>query len=161
MVTQDQVRKLLDYDQDTGVFTWRSFRNGRAVESAIAGCKGSGYVHIKIYGRSYLAHRLAWLYVHGEFPDCLIDHIDSDRSNNRISNLRKATFIGNGQNRKFKQSNNLSGFLGVYKANDSSKWKAQIRVNKKQVFLGSYDSPQEAHEAYLQAKRELHSFGMI
>ena len=161
MLTQEQLKKLLRYDKDTGVFHWIEFRNGRAVSESVAGSFGGGYVHIKVNKKSYLAHRLAWLYVHGQWPKKSIDHKDMNRSNNCISNLREATEVQNGQNRRSPQSNNSSGLLGVFRLKNRKNWRAQIRVNCKQIYLGVFPTAQEAHEAYVKAKREMHPFGML
>jgi len=161
MITQEQLKQVLHYDQETGFFTWRSFRNGRAVAGSLAGSLANGYLQIRLFGKSYLAHRLAWLYVHSKWPVGSLDHIDTDGFNNRISNLREATDSENGQNRQRPQVNNESGFLGVFQLKGRKNWRAQIRINRRQIYLGVFKTATEAHEAYVAAKRELHPFGML
>lgn len=161
MITQELLKELLEYNSETGIFTWKKFQNGRAVSGSVAGCVSGGYVHIKVCKERFTAHRLAWLYMTGSFPSGHIDHIDMDRSNNRIVNLRDSTRSENGQNRVRAQSNNSSGFLGVYKKKNSKKWCAQIVVSKKNKFLGVFDTAEEASKAYLNAKRNMHPFGML
>lgn len=108
----------------------------------------SGYVDITIKRRQYQAHRLAWLYVYGEWPSGEIDHINEDRSDNRISNLRIAT---RSQNVIRSNPRSKSGFKGVYQ--DGSRWSAQIRVDRKCIYLGSYGSPEEAADVVSRAHR--------
>src|SRR5687768_4110898 len=123
MLTAERLRELLDYDPDTGVFRWKTrpvraeyLRTDRAWNSRFAGRPAGtlvkGYVCILIYRRSYRAHRLAWLYVHGEWPRNELDHEHGNRADNRIEKLRSATRGQNMQNRK-PNSNNTSGYPGV------------------------------------------------
>lgn len=99
-LTPERLRCLLSYDQGTGLFTWLIDRGNGACAGQRAGTvdRNSGYVLVQIDGRQYRAHRLAWLYVHGRWPRPLIDHIDRNRANNRISNLREATSAINNSN---------------------------------------------------------------
>ena len=103
--------------------------------------------------RPYLAHRLAWLYVMGEFPKNDIDHVDTNGCNNKISNLRLATKSQNGANSKLPK-NNTSGYKGVTWAKRNKKWMAQIMVDRKHVCLGFFHDPKLAYEAYKKASRE-------
>lgn len=115
----------------------------------------NGYRVIRIDDALYLAHRLAWFYVTGNWPANQIDHINGVRDDNRFSNLREATNLQNAHNRKYNR--NKSGFQGVRKEN--SKWLAEIKINYKAVRLGLFNTPEEAHCAYLIAKRQHHPFG--
>lgn len=162
MITQEILKRLLEYDEKTGSFTWKvsPSRNVRAGESA-GSVTSEMYTSITIMRKHYQAHRLAWLYVHGVWPKSVLDHIDTNRVNNRISNLREASFIENGQNRIRPQTNNTTGMLGVYQLRGRKNWRAQIRINKKQVYLGTFKTIGAAHDAYLAAKREFHPFGML
>ena len=158
----DELNDLLDYNPETGLFTWKKSRRGpRASTSSIAGCLHStGYVYIAIKSKIYLAHRLAYKMYHGSDPVDMIDHIDMDRANNCIANLRDATYTQNGINSKSKK-NSFSGVKGVqpnrYSAistSTASPWKAQIRVNKKSIHLGCYKTKEEAALAYEKAAKE-------
>ena len=150
-LTQDRLRSLLSYNSDTGIFIWISSGKRAGWDD------GAGYRKIKINGRCYRSHRLAWLYVYGEWPELDIDHIDGDRSNNRISNLRCATRSENGQNRKINK-NSTSGMTGVSWHIKTAKWRAYITVMGNKVFLGYFDDLQSAKYAYLKAKSKLHKF---
>lgn len=116
-----------------------------------------GYWRIWINGRHYAAHRLAWLFVYGKWPDGEVDHIDGAKNNNRIKNLRVTTKAGNQQNQRKARKDNKSGLLGVYWRPDTEKWRATIQTNKKRISLGNFDSADLAYEAYIKAKRRLHS----
>ena len=149
-----QLRALMHYDPETGLFTRlvRSNRNTQIGETA--GTTKSQYVVISIKGRLYPAHRLAWLYVHSAWPSCDIDHIDGDKRNNRLKNLRDVTKSVNMQNRKRAQANNQSKLAGAMKNNGS--WMARIRVAGTNKYLGNFPTPELAHNAYLKAKRVFH-----
>jgi len=151
-------RATFQYYPDTGVLI-RLVHSGNAKAGSIAGCVASnGYVIIKVNGRAYKAHRLAWLIMIGEWPVGDIDHIDRDRANNRFSNLRRATTRENTQNVDAK-SKNIAGLRGV--SPHASKWRARIRIDNRLKLLGSFDTPELAHAAYIEAKRRLHPFGML
>ena len=156
-LTAARLRELLSYDPETGEFTRLVQTCGRALVGDIAGTAHvRGYRRIRVENVSHMAHRLAWLHVHGEWPTGLIDHIDGNPGNNRIANLRVVTSSLNQQNqRKAHSHNTKSGLLGV-QAN-YKKWAANIRVSGKRTYLGSFDTPEEAHAAYLEAKRRLHA----
>ena len=150
------IKERLCYDASTGVFTWRlSSRNSVRAGSVAGGVDREGYRRITIGRKTYNEHRLAWAYVHGYMPKDEIDHINGVRGDNRIENLREADRFLNTQN-VLKRSNNKSGYLGVCFYKPTSKWRAQIRANKKSYFLGDFDEPEQAHEAYMAAKRNLH-----
>ena len=154
MLTQERLKELLSYDPDTEEFRWRVTRGGTARAGSVAGyARPDGYIKIKIDGKFYLAHRLAWLYVHREFvPE--IDHINGVLSDNRIANLRPATHsqnLGNGR----KHSDNTSGFKGVHWDKRRKKWRAVIGHNSCQIHLGRFDTIEEAHAAYCDKAREL------
>ena len=156
-----RLRELLDYNPETGVFIWKVKPNKKDPIGMVAGCPTRGYVRIKVLGSSNGAHRLAWLYVHGNWPKDLIDHINGNGLDNRICNLREATNKQNSHNVKGPQINGTSGYLGVWFDKDSNKWAARIQVDGKKKRLGKYKTPELAYEAYIAAKRELHPFTML
>jgi len=162
-LTQEKLKSLLYYSKDTGLFFWRNQRRPAINPWDQAGNRNvRGYVQLTINQFNYLAHRLAWLYVNGEWPSEQIDHIDTDKSNNRWANLREATASENQQNqRSAPKSKESSRLLGVSWSKASRKWTAQIKLNGKKIYLGLFDSEQAAHEAYVAAKREIHAFGML
>lgn len=156
MLTVERLRELLDYDPETGVFTWRCRRANRPFEGRIAGSTHKrGYVVLKIEGKSVLAHRAAWAHYYGAWPEHDLDHQDTDKTNQRISNLRPATDIENGYNRRTKKDN-TSGYKGVSVHTQTGRWQARIVVNKKRMWLGFFDTAEEAHAAYVRAAQMYH-----
>ena len=157
MLTKERLKDILHYDMVSGIFTRLISTNGRVKAGDIAGTiMKDGYIRISVDSKQYLGHRLAWLYVYGEFPEKEIDHINTIRTDNRICNLRAANRTLNAENIISSQKNNKSGFLGV-NARKYGTYRARIRVNKKLISLGSFLSPELAHQAYLTAKRKLHN----
>lgn len=153
--TPARIREYLNYDPVTGLLTHVK-RPGRLRRGEPATKVDShGYLKVTIDKRSYKAHRVVWAHVHGEWPAAEIDHINGDRADNRLVNLRLAVHSENGQNRR-KASNNRSGITGV--SRKGKRWRAQIGAAGKKVHLGVFDSPEEAAAAYADAKRELHPF---
>lgn len=156
MITQERLKEAFDYNSTTGEFIWKIKTGSRSVVGEVAGSKrADGYVLIKLDKYRYLAHRLIWLYFYGEFPEMFIDHINGDPSDNRIENLRIASMSENMRNRS-KQSNNTSGYKGVFWHKGSRKYKAVITVNGKQISLGYFIDPKEAHDAYINASHTYH-----
>lgn len=147
-LTAEKLRETLSYDPETGEFTWMVRLSSRRMPGQSAGtpCK-NGYKHISVLGRMYYAHRLAWFYVHGEWPPECIDHINGKRSDNRIANLRLATVSQNNANSKLPCSN-TSGFKGVVWLPKNRKWRAQIKRHRKMFHLGCFDSKEAAAAAY-------------
>lgn len=157
MLTAERLRELLNYDPETGVFTRRGNRAVRRwKDGQVAGWvhKHNGYALIRIGDRDYFSHRLAWLYVTGDWPRTDIDHIDGIKTNNAFHNLREATEIVNAQNQKRAHRGTKSGILGVYPK--GRRWMASICVDKVPKYLGTFDTADEAHATYLEAKRALH-----
>jgi len=155
-ITLDQLKQSLRYSPETGVFLWLQDMGSRAKAGNVAGAKdGCGYTAIKLFGKSYLAHRLAWLYVYGEWPKQRIDHISGDRRDNRIDNLRDVSPSVNSQNQKRARADNSTGFLGV--SRHPKGFAALIGLNGKIKKLGVFAEPQQAHAVYLEAKRQMHS----
>ena len=158
-LTAERVRELLHYDPETGVFLWR-VRYQRVKIGDVAGClHPDGYIRITISRRRFYSHRLAWLHVYGEWPTAEVDHINGSRSDNRLANLRAASHSENQHNRRKKQANNRSGFLGVWPYR--GKFRASIKFDGKPLHLGTFPTPEEAHAAYVAAKRRLHPFGNL
>ena len=175
LISPDVLRQLLDYSPETGELFWkrrssewfsevggqtaehicRRWNSRFAGKEAFSGCNGYGYRRGRIFYQSYLAHRVIWAMWHGSWPAADIDHINLDRSDNRISNLRAATRSENNYNTGPK-SNNTSGYKGVSLRKDNSKWGAEIQVRGKRQRLGCFDTPEEAHAAYCAAAERLH-----
>jgi hypothetical protein len=155
--TQERLKKLLSYDPETGEFTrLLALCNKVKIGEAAGGKHHSGYVHIRVDGHKYMAHRLAFLYMKGEFPKGDCDHINGARDDNRWINLRDVTRSENRQNLGGAPSSNKSGLLGVKKIKGYDRWVARIQLNKHSYFLGCYQTPEEAHFAYIAAKDTLH-----
>ena len=154
-LTAEFVRSILDYDPETGVFRWKRQLSWRAPVGAVAGSPNrSGHIAIGINGAAYYAHRLAFLYMTGEWPEKEIDHKRSDTpSDNRWSAIRPATSSQNLCNRRARPGR--SGYRGVFEANPG-RWAAKITINRKQVYLGCFDTPAEAHAIYCAAAQRIH-----
>ncbi len=156
----DELRSILDYDSHTGILRWRERPiisnydrcwNGRWAGSVV-GCEKEGYVRIEIFNTAYYAHRLAWLLFYGEWPPSQIDHINGDRSDNRIINLRLATHHENCWNAQ-RPVTNTSGIKGVSYNRRRQKWHGKVWVKGKQNHIGFFDTKEEAAAA-VQAFRE-------
>ncbi len=158
-MTAENLRELLDYDASTGIFTWKQNdgqRTKRLSGSRAGNCRDSGYRKIKIGGKLYAEHRLAWLYVTGKWPDGCIDHIDGVRDHNSWSNLRDVSRSVNSQNQRFAQKHNTTVTLGV--SAYGTRFKASFRLPMGgQMKLGVFKTAEDAHCAYLSAKRALHN----
>jgi len=139
---------LLGYDSETGIVYWKADRAPGIKAGDKAGTKTVyGYTRIGIAGKDHMAHRIAWFLAYGEYPNGFLDHINGDRSDNRLANLRIASKAENGWNAK-KSKANTSGFKGVYWHKKLEKWHAGICVKGKHISLGFYPSPYMAHNAY-------------
>ena len=154
-----QLRRLLAYDAQTGVITWRAGQghlrngNGRVRPGDEAGWRASnGYRIISFAGGRYQTHRLAWLFSYGVWPSREIDHINGIRDDNRIANLREATRSQNNGNSKL-SGRNTSGFKGV-SPDQRGGFKAQISKDGLRKFLGRFASAEEAHRAYILAAQD-------
>lgn len=144
-LTQSELKQQVHYDPESGLFT-RLISNIHCVKvGSIAGGlhKSTGYIHLRVNNKRYLAHRLAFLYMEGYFPEHQIDHKDGVRANNKWFNLRHATPLCNFQNQKISK-NNTSGFPGVSWRKDYHKWQCSIKMNGKYIHLGWHDDPLEA-----------------
>ena len=153
MIDRELLIEKLRYDPVSGVFTWKK-GNGKAAVGSVAGQKSSwGYVRISIGNKKYSAHHLAWLVVYGEWPKKQIDHIDGNKTNNAISNLRLVTASVNQLCNNRPRSNNKTGLVGV--SPDRNRFKAQIKIDGKLMYLGSFATKELAHAAYM-AERSKH-----
>ena len=148
MLTQARLKQVLTYDPDSGTFTRIKPTWKRTSLRPRPDC----YIGMSIDNRAYPCHRLAWLYVYGSFPDGYLDHINGDRHDNRIANLRPATRSQNHGNSR-RPRNNTSGFKGVIKFR--TKWLAQITKNNRNIYLGTFNTPEAAHAAYCEAAQKL------
>lgn len=137
LISLDDLKKYLDYNQDTGIFTWKITKSNSNKAGNISNSHTkAGYIQIRIDKKLYLGHRLAWFYVYGEWPE-LIDHINGIKDDNRISNLRKATKQQNLMNSKMR-SNNKTGAKGVIFCKDRNRYRAEIGLNGKNINLGYF-----------------------
>lgn len=156
-LTAAQARELFQYDPETGVLRWRGPRRRPKPGNVAGSARADGYLIVHIDGRSHYVHRVIWLYVYGECPKFL-DHINGDPTDNRLLNLRVATYTINNQNRRRASRNSLTGLLGVTKIRwgDHYRYQSRIQYQRRKVYLGTFDTPHEAHHRYLQVKRKLH-----
>lgn len=162
-LTPEEIRAMFGYDPETGRLSWRIRRSPCMQIGATAGSpKPDGYLVVKIAGKYWSAHRLVWVHVHGEWPERHLDHINGDRADNRMANLREVTPAENAQNRHGASTRSKTGLLGVGQATRTpGKWTAKIKAGDTIKHLGSFDSPELAHAAYVEAKRALHPFGTL
>lgn len=154
----DILREIINYDKVSGLFTWIKAGPRRKVGAVTGHKTKDGYVVIGFCGKVVKAHRLAWLYMTGEWPKS-IDHIDGNGYNNSWENLRLCEQSQNVQNLRKSRSDNKVGLLGV--SMRQGKYIAQIRHSGKSIHIGCFDNPSDAHIAYLNKKRELHEFCTI
>ncbi len=156
MIDQSHISQILSYCPDTGSFTWL-VNSGRARIGCKAGnIRPDGYAAIVISGKTYYAHRLAWLISYGDWPESQIDHINGVRSDNRIKNLRPCSQSENLQNMGKRKG--ISKYTGVTLCRKTGRWIAEIGFDKKRKKLGRFDTEEDAYGAYLKAKRLYHSF---
>jgi hypothetical protein len=155
-ITQSRLKELLRYEPETGNFYWRVSKTNSVKSGDIAGHFSAlnGYHHVRLDWRLYRAHRLAWLYVYGSFPENVLDHINGVGSDNRIVNLRAATETQNKANAKTRKDN-TSSVKGVSLSTGRKKWLAQISVKGKQTYLGRFDTIEEARAAYTSAAKRV------
>lgn len=163
-LTVGRLRDTLKYCPSTGLFSWLKPPAYSVRRGDIAGCESSadGYIKIRIDGTLYPAHRLAMLYIYQRWPEEMVDHKNGIRSDNRLDNLRFANNSENQQNRRSAQSNNKSsGLLGVYWCERVGAWGANVSLRGRRHHAGFYETPELAHQAYLEKKRQVHEFSMI
>ena len=169
MLTYEEVAELLEYRPDVGgsclvrkvdVLSGKNKVQARAGDRAGTPDPSRRYWRLRVFGKMHRAHKLVWLLNTKEWPTKNIDHKDGDPENNDFSNLRQCTQRENNQNRK-KSRNNSSGYLGVHWRKDMGKWVAQISHKGKRIYLGGYETPEKAYNAYLEAKAKLHAFNPV
>jgi len=154
-ISKQRILELLDYNKETGIFTWKKPETNRVKPGGLAGRKHKrGYVVIGLDKKIYTAHRLAWICSNGLTPNGEVDHINGQKTDNRIANLRVVDRIGNMQNRRRANKDGETGFLGVSKNHGS--YRAQITANGVRLSLGNFKTPELAHDAYVKAKRIHH-----
>jgi hypothetical protein len=159
MISHEELKRVIRYEPDTGRFVWLA-KVGHSKVGSIAGSRHSrGYWQVWIAGQQYMAHRLALFYVYGCWPSHDVDHINGIRDDNRLSNLREVSRGLNMQNQRLARVDSSTGLLGVVP--NRARFAAQIRTNGKTVCLGTYDTPEEAHAAYVRAKRVHHVAGEL
>lgn len=162
----ETLRQLLDYNPATGVFTWKSReetdQHVKTWNSKYAGKiagrtkpNGKGYLEIGVEGKLYFSHRLAWLYMTGEWPEVNIDHKDTDKTNNRWGNLREATVAQNAWNVDY-EPGKLGRGVNHHPACKSRPYSGQIQVGGKRISLGYFSTAEEAERAYLAAAEKYH-----
>ena len=145
-ITKEKLHSICTYDKHTGIFIFNN-KNNQICKS------NNGYMRFNISGRSYLLHRLAWLYEFGIYPDTQIDHINHIRDDNRIENLRLVSHKENGRNQKIRTTN-TSGMTGVYLDKKKNKWRAQIMIDGKCLYLGIYYNKSDAITAREEANKK-------
>lgn len=155
----NKLKELLDYNPETGIFTWKVREDDPQwsghYAGKIAGSKVKKYIRVAIDDTAYAAHRLAWAIHYGVWPVSILDHINGDGFDNRIENLREASFAQNAAN-AHRTKLPASGYRGVYRYKKTDKWKAEISYENERHYLGVFDTKEEAHQAYLRASAEIH-----
>lgn len=156
MITQEYIKEMMQYVDEIGELTWKKITTNRVKIGGIIGSPTTnGYKYTKLWGKRYSVHRLVWLYHHGCFPTNDIDHIDGDRLNNRIENLREATRKENTLNTGMR-TNNTSGYKGVSWNKRAGKWSSEAWMNGKKNYLGLFLTPSAASNAYNTFCKEHH-----
>ncbi len=152
----EQLRRVLSYNAITGDLFWLETTSSRVKPGDRAGGvnKSTGYIGVKIFGKVWRAHRVAWAIQTGSWPTSEIDHINGEKADNRFTNLRAATRSQNCSNTKT-YKNNKSGFKGVHQRSNG-RWRATVYCAKRRYDLGHFNTAAEAHAAYCASSRELH-----
>lgn len=155
MITQSELKELLDYNKDTGIFTWKKRTSNRIKVGSIAGnLHNKGYIELKVNGIRFLCHRLAWFYEYDELPT-LIDHINGDKADNRLTNLRKATQQSNAYNSKLR-SNNKSGVRCVSWDKVRNNWAVRVTVDNQLKYFGNYNDLETAKKVADGVRKLIH-----
>ena len=154
ILSSQRLRELVRYNDVTGEMTWLLPSGRSRAGDPVGRPMGAGYLRARVDGVAYYVHRLAWLYFYGSWPKALIDHIDGNKANNGIKNLRDVTGAVNQQNRRRARKDSTTGLMGVKKVKE--RWTAMIRIDGRDHFLGAHDTPEKAHAVYLSVKRRNH-----
>ncbi len=157
MPPQEYIQSVLEYNSETGIFRWKPRKRDTHHKARIfAGTKGKKAIQIVLSTKSYYAHRLAWVYIHGDIltTDMQIDHLNNNPFDNRMENLRIATHAENCSNARKWQKKQLP--KGVSKQTISNRYRARLQVGKKVVYIGTFDTPELAHAAYTEAAQKYH-----
>jgi hypothetical protein len=158
ILTASRLREVLRYCPETGALVWIAKVSKRAKVGGIAGSvRSDGYRIIGIEGNKVLAHRAAWVFLRGEWPAWQIDHINGDRADNSAGNLRQVTHAENCQNVRRARRDSGSGLMGAHWIARLQRWRARIKVDGTEIHVGHFLTAQEAHNAYISAKRRLHA----
>lgn len=155
MIDQSTLKSLVRYDPDSGIFIRMKSGGGKKVGDKAGTITPGGYVVISLLGKNYLAHRLAFMYMTGHFPENQVDHINNVKHDNRFINLRKSTASQN-QCNKFKYANNTSGHKGVSFRKRSGRWRATIRKDNIQYDLGEFRTIEEAIDKINSTRFDFH-----
>lgn len=154
MFNQKFLKSILNYNKKTGIFIWKKPFGYKMKQGDTAGSNSHGYIGIRISKKLYSAHRLAWIYVYGKSPKYDIDHINGNKKDNRISNLRDITHLENSYNTLKPHKNSKHGIVGI--TWDKNKWLVRIRTKLGRLTIGRYVKKEDAGNAYLEAKRKYH-----
>lgn len=155
-LTQEKLKESLNYDIETGIFTWKVLKPGVSLGEAAGGLSGYGYIKIMVNGTRHMAHRLAWLYVEGYFPENNIDHINRIRNDNRFCNLREVSHRCNMRNREVSKNNKI-GVTGVTWNKRAKKYQSNIKIPGEQIYLGLFENILDAATARWEAEKK-HGF---
>jgi hypothetical protein len=153
------IRDHFTYDPESGEVRWKHRASKRDPDVPLKSIGSAGYYKVMFRGRALQLHRLAWAFIHDKWPDCVLDHINGNRTDNRIANLREATWRQNAQNMKSRIG--ASGIRGVSWDPIKCKWRARLTNGGKYIFLGNFDDVLEAEQAYLAGKRKYHEHATV
>ena len=157
MISHAELKEALSYNPETGIFKWKTAGRRRNVGAEVGSWDMYGYKTIRLAKKSYKLHRLAWFYINGEWPKYDIDHINGIRHDNRIENLRDVPRKMNLENqKKLTERPTRTGLMGAYFDSRKNMFYSRISHHDKSLYLGSFKTAEEAHNRYLEAKRELH-----